>query len=162
LKDGARFSAVDFNFWGVTFTRDSNRFYATLWTAGTTYLVEGNVAERTLRVLRTNVECPALSPDETRIAFKSRQQNGTEWRLHVLDLRSMNEWTIGAEARSIDDQVEWFDDDHVLYHFMEGRGLPEVAVNVWMSPVTPERGEARVLIRGGLSPGVVRRIQTRP
>ena len=37
---------ADFNFWGVTFARDGNRFYATLGTGGKTYLVEGDVAAR--------------------------------------------------------------------------------------------------------------------
>jgi hypothetical protein len=155
-RDGKKFSAVDFNFWGVTFTKDSNRFYATLATAGSIYLVEGNVAERSMRVIRQDVECPSLSPDETHIAFKRRQPNGTEWRLHVLDVGSMKEWPIAAEARSIDDQVEWLDNGHVLYHFAEERGLPEVAVNVWVSPTAAGATEPRrVLIRGGLSPAVV-------
>jgi hypothetical protein len=156
-RDGKKFSAVDFNFWGVTFTKDSNRFYATLATGGKIYLVEGNVAERSMRVVRQTVECPALSPDEKHIAFKSRQPNGVEWRLHVLDLETMKEWPIASEGRSIDDQVEWLDNDHVLYHFAEERGLPEVAVNVWASPIAPGSGEGRTLfIRGGLSPAVVR------
>src|SRR5438132_1093504 len=32
-RNGVRFKAADFNFWGVTFARDSNVFYATLRTA---------------------------------------------------------------------------------------------------------------------------------
>ena len=45
-RDGARFKNADFNFWGVTFARDSNVFYATLKTSaanlkGMTYLVQG-------------------------------------------------------------------------------------------------------------------------
>jgi len=35
-------------------------------------------------VIDEDVEYPSLSPDETRIAFKRRQ--GSNWRLHVLDL----------------------------------------------------------------------------
>jgi hypothetical protein len=31
-RDGQPFAAADFNFWGVTFARDSNMFYATLMT----------------------------------------------------------------------------------------------------------------------------------
>jgi hypothetical protein len=156
-RGGRKFSAVDFNFWGVTFAKDSNRFYATLATGGSTYLVEGNVADRSMRVMRSNVECPALSPDETHIAFKSRQPNGTEWRLHVLDLASMQEWPIASEERSIDDQLEWLDNDRVLYHFAEERGLPDVAVNVWSSPIASGASGGRELfIRGGLSPAVVR------
>ena len=157
LRDGRKFSAIDFNFWGVTFTKDSNRFYATLATGGNIFLVEGSVSERTMRVLRRDVECPSLSPDEAHIAFKMRQPSKVEWRLHVLDLATMNDWPIAAETRSVDDQVEWLDNDHVLYHFAEERGLPEVAVNVWASPIAPNASEERkLLIRGGLSPAVVR------
>jgi hypothetical protein len=157
VRDGKKFSAVDFNFWGVTFTKDSNRFYATLATAGSIYLVEGDVGERQMRVIRRDVECPSLSPDEKHIAFKMRQPDGMEWRLHVLDLASMKDWPIASESRSIDDQVEWLDNDHVLYHFAEERGLPEVAVNTWVSPIAPGVGDGRrLLIRGGLSPAVVR------
>ncbi|MGH2350449.1 MAG: hypothetical protein ACRDJN_02400, partial [Chloroflexota bacterium] len=56
LRDGAPIRSVDFNFWGITFARDSNRFYATLGTGGKTYLVEGDVAARQVRVLRDGVE----------------------------------------------------------------------------------------------------------
>ena len=80
-RDGARFKAADFNFWGVTFARDSNVFYATLRTAAatpkaTTYLVRGDLGLRKLTVLRENVECPSLSPDNRLIAFKKRTGGG--------------------------------------------------------------------------------------
>jgi hypothetical protein len=156
-RDGTPFSAVDFNFWGVTFTSDPNRFYATLATAGKTYLVAGDLARRQFDVLRENVECPSLSPDERHLAFKSRLRNGTDWRLHVLELASMKEWPVSGEARSIDDQVEWLDNEHVLYQFMEERGLPEDAVNIWVSPIARGQAEApRIFIRSASSPAVVR------
>jgi hypothetical protein len=51
----------------------------------------------------------------------------------------------------------------VLYHFAEERGLPEVAVNVWASPIAPDAADARKLfIRGGLSPAVVRPVMASP
>ena len=71
-KDGKAFKSIDFNFWGVTFARDDNRFYATLQTSGDIYLVEGDVEARTARVIAKDVECPSLSPDGTRIAYKLR------------------------------------------------------------------------------------------
>jgi Tol biopolymer transport system component len=108
-------TAVDMNFWGVTFARDSDRVYATLATGGRTYLLEGSVSERALRVLHENVECPSLSPDGARIAYKRRTASQTRpWRLTVLDLATMRETPL-AETRSVDDQVEWLDDAHVLY-----------------------------------------------
>src|SRR5262249_6149885 len=50
-RDGKITRASDFNFWGVTFAKDSQHFYATLATGGTPYLVEGDIASRTARVL---------------------------------------------------------------------------------------------------------------
>ena len=44
LDKGVPLHEVGFNFWGVTFARDGNRFYATLGTRGRTYLVEGDIA----------------------------------------------------------------------------------------------------------------------
>src|SRR5919108_4870129 len=120
-KDGALYQAPEFNFWGVTFSQDSNRFFATLRHGNTTYLVQGDVAARKLTVLRENVECPSLSPDNRRIAFKKRVGGDlAPWRFFVLDLATMQEHPIAAEARSIDDQIEWFDDSHVLYGASRG------------------------------------------
>lgn len=147
-KDGKRFEAIDFNFWGVTFAQDSNIFYATLRYSDTTYLIQGDIATRTLTVLRENVECPSLSPDGTRIAFKKRMPDG-KWRLTVLDLATMQEIPL-AEEQSIDDQVEWLDNQNILYEnidpnpppwmsiFMipaDGGGSPIVYVSNAVSPV---------------------------
>jgi hypothetical protein len=113
-KDGHPFDSVDFNFWGVTFAGDSNRFYATLGTGGRHYLVEGSIRDRSMRVLRDGVECPSLSPNGKRIAFKSRIGDETRWRLRVLDLATLADHGV-AETRSIDDQVEWLDDETLVY-----------------------------------------------
>ena len=114
-RAGRRVTAVDANFWGVTFARDSDRFYATMATGGETYLIAGSVRARSARVLHENVECPSLSPDGTRVAYKHRTGSSKRpWRAAVLDLATMRE-TILAEPRSIDDQIEWLDDEHVLY-----------------------------------------------
>jgi dipeptidyl aminopeptidase/acylaminoacyl peptidase len=121
IRDGQRFSATDFNFWGVTFAQDGNRFFATLASGGVHYLVEGNVDRREALVVRTGVECPSLSPDNTRIAFKHATSTG-HWQLRVYDLRTKNETTLTTETRSVDDQVEWLDDDHVMYHITGSRG----------------------------------------
>ena len=142
-RDGEPFEAIDFNFWGVTFTRDGRRFYATLSTAGKMYLVEGDIQTRRARVIHEGVECPSLSPDETRIAYKKR--GGNTWRLHVLDLASGRETAL-AETRSVDDQVEWLDDERIMY------GL---AGDIWVVPADGG-GKPRVYIPDALSPAVVR------
>ena len=149
-KDGQLFQAPEFNFWGITFAKDSNRFYATLRNGGTTYLVEGDVAARKLTVLHENVECPSLSPDETRVAFKKSVNN--MWQLTVLDLATMQETTL-AEKEGIDDQVEWLDNDHILYQKADYD--PPKWVSVFVVPADGS-GQPEIFIENATSPVVVR------
>src|SRR6185503_3685589 len=107
-RNGTRFQAADFNFWGVTFARDSNTFYASLKTAGKTYLVRGDLRLRKLTVLHENVECPSISPNNRLIAFKKRVGGDlSPWRFYLLDLTTMAERALAGEQRSVDDQIEW-------------------------------------------------------
>jgi WD40-like Beta Propeller Repeat len=140
-KGGKPFDAVDFNFWGVTFAADPNRFYATLATGKHHYLVEGDLAARSLRVLRDGVECPSLSPDGKQIAFKSRVGKGDNWRLHVLDLATLADHST-AETRSVDDQAEWLDDGTLVYSDGE---------NVYTVPADGS-GEEQLLVPDAASP----------
>ncbi|WP_043682135.1 TolB family protein [Streptomyces xylophagus] len=117
LKDGHVYHAADVNFWGVTFAADDRTFYATLATKGRTYLVRGDLRAHTVTTVHTNVECPSLSPDGTRIAFKKRVPGlpkDAPWHLYVLDLRTMRETPL-AEPRSVDDQAVWRDDHTIVY-----------------------------------------------
>lgn len=134
-RHGARFQAPDFNFWGVTFAHDSNRFYATLGSGGKTYLIEGDVAAREARVLRENVECPSLSPDDSRLVFKKRMESSgpgpVAWRLHLLDLATLAETPL-PETRSVDDQVEWLDNDHIVYSLPDEGPPSTIRPDLWM------------------------------
>ncbi|MGW4907623.1 TolB family protein [Streptomyces sp. NPDC004270] len=117
VRDGRSYQSADVNFWGVTFAPDDDTFYATLATKGTTYLVRGSLRTRTVTTLHPNVECPSLSPDGTRIAYKKRVKGlpkDSPWRLYVLDLRTMRETPL-AETRSVDDQAVWKDARTVVY-----------------------------------------------
>jgi uncharacterized repeat protein (TIGR01451 family) len=145
FRNGEEFANEDFNYWGVTFLQDSNLFYATLSTAGETYLVRGDIEARRLDVIRDNVECPSISPDNTRIAFKKKVGGdiaGPVWRFHVLDLETMTETPL-AETRSIDDQIMWLDNEQVLYGVesdtwimpADGSGTPRRYMAMATSPV---------------------------
>ena len=144
-RDGKAIDAPDVNYWGVTFTPDSNRFYATLGTGSKTYLIEGDVRARTARTVRENVECPSVSPDGTRIAYKKLVGAPAGWRLHVLDLRTMRDTPV-ADERPIDDQVEWLDDRRLLYGASQ---------QVWEAPADGS-GAPRRFLTAAESPAVVR------
>lgn len=149
-RDGKPYRAVDVNFWGVTFV-DDNRFYATLSTDGHRYLVEGDVAARAVRTVADGVECPSLSPDGSRIVFKSAVDGdpGNGWRLAVMELSS-GKITKLAETRSVDDQAEWLDDATVAYALQTSDGTN----NVWSTPADGS-GKPRLLVPEANSPAVV-------
>ncbi|MFI8104530.1 hypothetical protein [Streptomyces sp. NPDC086023] len=151
FRQGRRYRAADINVWGVTFAPGGNRFYATVSSGGTRSLVEGDLAARTLRSLADNVECPSLSPDGRRVAFK--QAVGADpakgWRLSVLDLATLRRTEL-AETRTVDDQAAWLDDATVAYALQRGDGTNDV----WSVPADGT-GRPRVLVPGAASPAVV-------
>jgi hypothetical protein len=154
-RDGQRIQSPDFNFWGVTFAPGGSRFYATVGTQGHAYLVEGDLASRTARVLADDVECPSLSPDGTRIAYK-RPVPGAQrtWRLHVLDLRTLATTAL-AETRNVDDQVEWLDDSRVLYGLQDEGPPATLDVNLW-AVAADGNGAPSEFLAHAASPAVVR------
>ncbi|MGW5847209.1 TolB-like translocation protein [Streptomyces sp. NPDC055254] len=149
LLDGRSYSSPDVNFWGVTFARDDDTFYATLATAGQTHLVKGSVSGRTVTTLAKNVECPSLSPDETRVAYKKRVRPGASlWREHVLDLATLREHPL-AEKRSVDDQAAWLD-DRTLAYALPAEDAAD-GTDLWTVPADGT-GAPRLLVRDASSP----------
>lgn len=154
-RDGEVFDREDFNFWGVTFTDDPNRFYATLGTGDEFLLVEGDVAAREAVVLTDDLECPSLSPDGSRVAFKVRHVDSfglVSWSLAVLDLTTMQRTDL-AETRNVDDQVEWLDDNTVMYG-VDDRDSFSPRTEVWRVPADGT-GEPTLLLDGAWSPVMV-------
>jgi hypothetical protein len=147
--DGDRVTARDRNYWGITFDRDGRTFYATVAYGGGTHLVRGDIRTRRARIIHDNVECPSLSPDGTRIGYKKLVSAGSGspkiWRFTVLDLATMRETQL-AEPAPRDDQLEWLDDDHVLYANGE---------EIWTVPADGSGAPERYLAAAD-SPAVVR------
>jgi hypothetical protein len=110
-------------------------------------LPPGAVSERRLSTIRTGVANEALSPDGRRLAVKKLVVDGGRWQLAVIDLVTWSEHDLQHGPRSIDDQVEWLDNEHLMYHDAgESPGL-------WMLPVDGLNGP-RVFIKDAY-PGAV-------
>ena len=154
VVDGREANPVDRNVWGVTFV-DDNTFYATVATGGSTWLVEGDLAERTLTTVSKDAECPSLSPDGTRVAFKVDVDPGrrVEWQIAVQDLATGDRTLLEAGPRGLDDQVEWLDDDTVIY------GMPRAdepgVTDTWAVDTAPD-AVPQLLIEQAWSATVVR------
>ncbi len=155
LVNGQRLVATDRNIWGVTFVPgQKDAFYATAASSGRIWLVRGSISAKTLTAVHDNVECPSISPDGTRIAFKKNDGGAlaTHWKVAVLDLATGQE-TILSEKRSVDDQIEWLDNSSVLY------GLADQAVegdsNIWRLDTEPA-SQPVLFIAHAWSPSVVR------
>lgn len=150
---GEQVTAVDRNIWGVTFASDDTTFYATAASGGRTWLVQGSLTDRTLTAVADNAECPSLSPDGTRVAYKknSGTPDAPHWGIAVLTLTTEEEVVL-PEPKNVDDQVEWLNDSTLLY------GLPRDGVvgdsDVWSidsEGTTPPS----LLIEHAWSPSVV-------
>jgi hypothetical protein len=140
----------DRNFWGLTFAADGDTFYATLATGPRTWLIKGSISKRRAETIHENVECPSLSPDGTRIGYKKAvSHDPTKWRFTVLDLATGKETPL-SETRSVDDQLAWLDDGHLLYSDGEqtwvvnadGSGSPRVWLSGTDSPTVQEDASA--------------------
>jgi hypothetical protein len=148
FDDGKLIGARDRNYWGLTFADDGDTFYATVATGMTnTWLIKGSIKAKRAETIHANVECPSLSPDGTRIGYKKAVgHDPTVWRFTVLDLETGRE-TPTAETRPIDDQVEWLDDQHLLYRDGE---------TTWVVNADGS-GEPRLWMKASDSPAIVRR-----
>jgi hypothetical protein len=154
-QNGKQLQSPDHNFWGVTFDpADDNHFFATLGTLGHTYLVSGDFAAKKVTVLRDGVECPSISPDGTRIAFKQRTSAGgadlPTWQPAVLDIATLRDHAL-PETRTVDDQIEWLDNSTVAYAVDTGIGAPST-----YAVAADGSGTPRLLIADADSPSVSR------
>jgi hypothetical protein len=149
--DGAPYARADINYWGVTVAADDRTFYATMASAGKTWLVRGDLVERTVRSMRTNAECPSLSPDGTKVAYKKRAGRLGAWQLFVLDLATGVETPLPGTS-GLDDQAAWLDDETLAYAKLPtGAGAPSI-----FTTRVDGTGEPSLLIADASSPSPLR------
>jgi hypothetical protein len=117
------------------------------------YLVRGSVRGRTQTIVKSGVECPSLSPDNRRIAYKRSigARSLGWWQIAVLSLETMTDSLVTKETRSVDDQVEWLDNDRVVYHLTGG---PHAA-DLWSVRVD-DSAPPQLIRASAYSPTIVR------
>lgn len=155
LVNGTRVTAADRNIWGVTFAPgQSDTFYATAASSGRIWLVKGSISARTLTAIHDGVECPSLSPDGTRIAYKKNTGGPLtpHWKVALLDLASGEE-TVLSEPRSVDDQIEWLDEETLLYGLARDGAAGDS--DIWQIKADPA-SRSSIYIEHAWSPSVVR------
>jgi dipeptidyl aminopeptidase/acylaminoacyl peptidase len=133
----------------VTFERDSDRFFAFVSTPTERYLAAGSLRERRMRTIRTGVACESLSPEGRTLVVKKPGDAGF-WQLAVIDLRTWQERDLAQGPRSVDDQVEWLDEEHVLFHNVDGN-----TTSLWVLPIDGINGP-HVLVKDAYSGSVQR------
>jgi hypothetical protein len=141
-----------FNVWGVSFDPAAQgRFVATVGAGGEVFLAQGDLAAKTLVLLRKDMECPSYSPDGKRIAFKRRKPGGG-WLPAVYEPASGREWVL-QEARSLDDQILWLDNATIAYELVRP-GQPEGGETDVVVRAASGSGPSTVLRAGGGSPSL--------
>lgn len=103
----------------VAFSIDGDRFYAGLTTGTARYVGAGTLAGRRIKAVRAGMLSEGLSPDGARLVVKQLGERGF-WQLAVLDLQTGALHGLAQGSRSVDDQVDWLDPEHVLYHDNDG------------------------------------------
>ncbi|MEV6285643.1 hypothetical protein [Kribbella sp. NPDC051770] len=144
--NGRRYFAHDSNYWGITFAADGSRFYATLGSKGKTYLIEADYRTYRGTAILENAECPSLSPDGRRVAFKQKNPDGT-WRIAVLDLTTRRV-SYPPESRHLDDQVLWKDSTTLLYTLQR----PDKGTDIWSTPIGT--GTPTLVVPDAASPAI--------
>lgn len=144
--DGNAGKHENFNYWGVTFASDDRTFYATLGSGNQTWLVKGDAQTREVRTLRTNAECPSLSPDGKRVAYKKRGGALGHWQLFVMDLESGRETRLPG-TDGLDDQAAWLDGATLAY-----AKVPQGEAPAIYASAADGSGEPRLLVASASSP----------
>jgi hypothetical protein len=85
------------------------------------------------------------SPDERSLAVEKLVADRSRWQVAVIDLATWTERDLPQGPTSVDDQVEWLDDHHVMYHGVDGG-----STSLWILPADGG-GDPAVLLKHAYS-----------
>lgn len=154
LDAGGAYEGAERQFWGLSFVDDDD-FWVTGFFGEQPELLTGTISRRVLNTTGIIGSCPSLSPDGKHLVYKYGPDDS--YRLTVRNLETGEEWPLG-EDRSVDDQVEWLDDDTILYSIhpdgTDGSdALPQF--DIWKLDIAPG-SVPELFLPAANSPAVVR------
>ena len=146
--------SIDAQYWGMTFA-DSDRFYVTGFFDETAEILLGSVDDQTLTPTGWEGSCPSLSPDGKTLVFKEERPEGG-FSLVAVDVETERRWTLN-ESKSVDDQVEWLDNDTILsgVHPDGADDSVQPEFDIWMIDID-EDAEPELFLPNADSPAVAR------
>lgn len=154
FHNNVQISSKDMNLWGVSFDpRNPDSFYVTAAIKERPYLARGSISARRIDLLRPDIECPSVSPDGSKLAFKKRRGR-SGWAPAVLDLASGRE-TVFQESRSIDDQIEWLD-NHTLVYELNTPRMMGVKTDLRQIDIRQPQNASQLWLENAGSPAILR------
>jgi len=113
-QDKPQLAADIAQYWGVSFADPAgDTFYVTAHYGDGPVVVRGDTQSRVLGESLGDGSCPSVSPNGQLMVYKAQRSEGG-FDLVVRDLETGDTRVLG-EQRSVDDQVEWLDNDTILY-----------------------------------------------
>jgi len=152
-KSNSRFGDIAGDFWGVTFTPE-NDFYATFGIDDQIEIIKGSIEDKEIEPTGILGSCPSVSPDGKTMVYKKMVDN--EFQLVAIDLETNVTTEIG-EISNIDDQVEWLDNDTILYalHTNEIAEDVQPEFDIWSIDIAAG-SEPKLFLPNADSPAVYR------
>lgn len=149
-----RYAIFDAQYWGMTFV-DEDEFYITGFYGDAPEIMRGRLSDMTAEPTGWVGSCPSVSPDGQTVVYKEIRDTGG-FDLIAVDVATNERWTLG-ESRSVDDQVEWLDNDTILYALHpEGGETPlQPEFDIWMLDIA-EGSEPVLFLPNADSPAVAR------
>ncbi|MFT4595932.1 MAG: hypothetical protein ACI9TF_000169 [Paracrocinitomix sp.] len=151
----ARFNNQNPQYWGVTFAADEDEVYITGFFGDMPEVMHGTLNNMTIEPTGWVGSCPSLSPDGETLVFKEMTADNN-FELVAVNLETNTKHKLG-ETRPVDDQVEWLDNDTILYalHPEGGDTAVQPEFDIWMLDIA-EGSEPELFLPNANSPAVAR------
>lgn len=154
-SDEPRFAAIDGNWWGVSFEPGATSALLTYGTGPSIEIVRADLRDATIAPVGIEGGCPSVSPSGRYVVVKRPDPRiDAPLALILHDLETGEEQLLN-EPRFVDDQVEWLDDDTILYALPRDNELIQPVFDIWSLDIGAD-ATATMVVPYADSPAVYR------